>query len=138
MNGRDEWRRDEWKTDEWKRGAGEVQKVAPWEKSAVGHDWTGTTPWLAVRRSDPRGGEDCRTHLRNHHVAVERSPAVSACRAVNMRPDLADNGSTECHVRHEMAVHMQQKSAADLKGGLSRWGMYYVDVKPVGSLIHGV
>ena len=43
--------------------------------------------------------------LCNHHMTIKCPLSVCGSRAVDVATDLGDNRCTECHVRHEVAVH---------------------------------
>lgn len=62
-------------------------------------------------------------YLCYHHVAVKGPPPVRACRTVDVRADLCDDGGAEGHVGHEMAVHdvdLPWASAVCLLAGIYR------------------
>ncbi len=46
-----------------------------------------------------------KSHLANHHVAVESALAEGFPRPVDMRPYLCDYWCPECNVGYEVAVH---------------------------------
>ena len=68
-----------------------------------------------------KGGALAHTYLSNHHMAIERALTPRGARAVNMRPDLGDDGGAKCHVRDEVAVHLRNMSVIPGKSRPDSW-----------------
>jgi hypothetical protein len=90
----------------------------------------------AAKRGDGERARGETAYLCNHHMAVESAFAIGASGSINVGTNLGNDGGTEGHVGHKVAVH--DVDLGRVSGIVSRNCSGRLYVKPIGALGDGV